>query len=156
MVHDPKATANEFINRGIGNKHPLTHIEVQKLMYFAHGWMLAIHGRPLNQGTWEAWQYGPVQPEVYYNLRGYRGKPIIDPIPAPAETFTDEERTIIDFVYNYRSLGPFQLVGITHSPGGPWKRVWQANGSSSGPISDEMIQEYFTGLLRRNRVNDDG
>lgn len=152
MVHDPKAAANEFINLGIRNKHPLTHIEVQKLTYFAHAWMLAIHGSPLTQGTWQAWQYGPVMPEVYRDLRGYQGRPIIAPIPtAPIETFTDEERSIIDFVYSYRSLGPFQLVGIAHSPGGPWDRVRRANGNSSGPISDEMIQEYFTGLLRNER-----
>lgn len=156
MIHDPKAAANEFINRGILNRYPLTHIEVQKLVYFAHGWMLAIHHRPLHQGTWEAWQYGPVLPEIYYNLRDYRGRPITVPIQARPELFADEEGAIIDVVYGYRSLGPFQLVGITHSPGGPWDRVWNAKGGSSGLISNEMIHDYFVDLLRRNEVRDDG
>ena len=54
MIHDPKTAANEFINRGIREGKPLMHIEAQTLLYFSHGWMLGIHGRPFHNGTWEA------------------------------------------------------------------------------------------------------
>ncbi len=70
--HDPKNAANWFIERGIKEERPLVHIEVQKLLYFSHGWMLGIHQRPLHYGVWEAWRYGPVLPEVYFNLNQYR------------------------------------------------------------------------------------
>ena len=151
MVHDPRAAANEFINRGIAEGQPLTHIEVQKLLYFSHGWMLGIHGRPLHHGIWEAWRYGPVLPEVYFNLNHYSGQSITAPIPAPRELFTEEETSIMNVVYGYRPLGTFTLVGITHSLGGPWDRVWHDKGKSN-IMANEMIQSYFASLPQQNKT----
>ena len=153
MAYDPRTVANEFIIRGVDDEKPLTHIEVQKLLYFCHGWMLGIHGRPFLNGMWEAWRYGPVLPDVYFNLNHYRGRPITAPIPdAPREAFADEEKIIMDVVYGYRSLGTFKLVGITHSQGGPWDRVWHGRGDS-GIIGNEMIREYFASLLQQDEVH---
>ena len=149
MAHDPRTAANELINRGIAQGQPLTHIEVQKLLYFWHGWMLGIHGRPLHNGLWEAWQYGPVLPEVYFNLNHHRGQPITAPIPARDEAFPEEETSIMDVVYGYRTLGTFTLVGISHSRGGPWDQVWH-NSGDSGIIDNELIRSYFEGLLQQN------
>jgi len=149
MAHDPKAVANWFIERGIKEDNPLTHIEVQKLLYFSHSWMLAIHEAPLHHGAWEAWRYGPVLPEIYFNLNWHRGLPITDCIPAPDESFTDEELAIMEGVYRYRSLGPFTLVGISHALGdaneyllqihikglSPWSEYrtrWEGRGSACG------------------------
>ena len=73
-TRDPRAVANWFIERGINEEYPLTHIEVQKLLYFAHGWMLGIHGEPLVEGNWEAWRYGPVLRDVYFSLNYNRGR----------------------------------------------------------------------------------
>ena len=154
MAHDPKAVANWFISRGITEGRPLTHIEVQKLLYFSDGWMLGIHERPLNNGAWEAWRYGPVLPEVYFNLNHHQGQPITTTIPTLDETFTDEETAIMDAVYGYRSLGAFTLVGIAHARGGPWDRVWNSRAKSN-VITNESMQLYFANLLReRGSTND--
>ena len=51
MAHDPRAIANWFIEQGIKENNPLSHIEVQKLLYFSHGWMLGIHETPLHHGS---------------------------------------------------------------------------------------------------------
>lgn len=149
MVHEPKVAANELIRRGIEEGKPLTHIEVQKLLYFSHGWMLGIHGRPLHHGIWEAWRYGPVLPEIYFNLNHYRGRRITALIPAWEDEFDADELLVMGIVYDYRALGPFTLVGIAHSRGGPWDRVWHDQGDS-GIISNEMIRDYFAGLLKRD------
>lgn len=152
MIHDPKTVANEFINRGIQENNPLTHIEVQKLLYFSHGWVMGIHGRPLHYGLWEAWRYGPVLPEVYFNLNHHRGKPIKTTIKdAPVEPFSEEEKAIMDVVYGYRSLGTFALVGISHSKDGPWYQTWHIKGDSA-IISNEIIQSYFAGLVQHNEA----
>ncbi|MCY4417925.1 MAG: DUF4065 domain-containing protein [Chloroflexi bacterium] len=153
MVHDPKTAANELIQRGIGEGQPLTHIEVQKLLYFWHGWMLGIHDQPLHTGFWEAWRYGPVLPEVYFSLNHHRGRPITGPIPARDEMFTEDEKSIMDVVYDYRLLGTFTLVGITHTRGGPWDQVWHGRKNSS-VIGDELIRSYFAGLLSGNSTSD--
>ena len=106
-TRDPRAVANWFIERGINEEYPLTHIEVQKLLYFAHGWMLGIHGEPLVEGNWEAWRYVPVLRDVYFSLNYNRGRPITDPIPVRREDFSEDELGIMRVVYGYRSLGTF-------------------------------------------------
>ena len=154
MAHDPKALANWLISRGIEEGHPLTHIEVQKLMYFAHGWMLGIHGKPLVEGNWEAWRYGPVLPEVYFSLNYNRGQPIQELIPTTGEhDFLEDELDVMKVVYGYRSLGTFTLVGVSHSRGGPWDRVWHRE-SSSTKISDQSMRDYFANLLEQRKAHD--
>ena len=148
MPHDPRAAANELISRGIEENQPLTHIEVQKLLYFSHGWMLGIHGQPLHHSLWEAWQHGPVLPPIYYILNYYRGAQIKEKILAHPETFTEEEQSILQSVYDqYRPHGAFGMVDITHSPGTPWHQVWNRRW---GPpiITNESIQAYFARQYR--------
>jgi uncharacterized phage-associated protein len=152
MAHNPNAAANWFIERGLRDEKPLTHIEVQKLLYFAHGWMLGIHERSLVQGDWEAWRYGPVLPEVYFNLNYNRGRPITERIPTQHEDFLEDELDIMEVVYGYRSLGTFTLVGVSHSRGGPWDRIWHSENPSN-EISDELIRNYFKDLLEKNEAS---
>lgn len=149
MPHDPRTVANWFIQRGIAEGNPLTHIEVQKLLYFSHGWMLGIHGESLVSGDWEAWHYGPVLPEIYFRLNRYQGAPISELLlDASADEFSERERTILQGVYDYRLLGTFTLVDISHDPKGPWYRV-RNNGKGSNVIHNRAIRRYFAYLHSR-------
>ena len=149
MAHDPRAVANWLIGQGISDGHPLTHIAVQKLMYFAHGWMLSIHDAPLIDQEYEAWKYGPVVPSVYHNLKHHRGQPIRAAIPTqPTGDFTPEEEQVLKAVYQYRTLGVFKLVGISHARGGPWDDVWHGDDHSK-IINNDRIRSYFLTLLNR-------
>ena len=38
-------------------------MQVLKLVYYCHAWMLGLYGRPLIRQPIEAWRYGPVVPE---------------------------------------------------------------------------------------------
>jgi len=40
----------------------ITHLTLQKLLYFAHGLSLVRYGQPLVLGYFEAWRLGPVHP----------------------------------------------------------------------------------------------
>ena len=39
---------------------PMTHMRLQKLLYYVQGWHMAWYGRPLFAERIEAWQHGPV------------------------------------------------------------------------------------------------
>ena len=43
----------------------LTNMKLNKLLYFAQGYYLKKYGRPLFDNAIEAWEHGPVVPEVY-------------------------------------------------------------------------------------------
>lgn len=48
----------------------ISTMKLQKLLYLAQGWSLAITGRPLFDGGFEAWSSGPVNREIYELLEG--------------------------------------------------------------------------------------
>ncbi|WP_311245432.1 MULTISPECIES: type II toxin-antitoxin system antitoxin SocA domain-containing protein [unclassified Microbacterium] len=49
---------------------PVSTMKLQKLLYLAQGWSLAITGRPLFDAEFEAWPSGPVNREIFELLKG--------------------------------------------------------------------------------------
>ena len=66
--YDPRAIANEFIKLNVGT---MRQMKLQKLVYMAHGWNLAIHREPLVKERIEAWDGGPVMRSIWNQIRDY-------------------------------------------------------------------------------------
>ena len=150
MAHDPRTAASHLIDYNNSKHNPLTHIEVQKLLYLWHGWVLATTDSPLHELNWEAWRYGPVQPAVYYNLNHLQGRPITQSIPNfPNGQFTREETDALDTVLRrFRNLGPRGLVSLTHASDSPWAKIWRRRRGSM-VIPNPLIRDYFAGLVNQ-------
>jgi uncharacterized phage-associated protein len=64
----------------------VSNLELQKILYLAHMYYLGRHGGPLIREEFEAWDYGPVVPELYHHVKGFGGGPVrnvfhwIDPV----------------------------------------------------------------------------
>src|SRR5438552_2691079 len=54
---------------------PLTPMRLHKLLYYAQGWALAVLGKPLFTGRFEAWVHGPVLRDLYPQFAG-SGEPV--------------------------------------------------------------------------------
>ena len=63
--------ANWFLDRADKDGKPLDPMKLQKLIYFAHGWHLALTSKPLINEHPEAWAYGPVIPSIYHRFKKY-------------------------------------------------------------------------------------
>jgi uncharacterized phage-associated protein len=63
------------IDRGAGDS--MTHLKLQKLVYYAQSWSLALLDRPLFDEDVQAWRHGPVARSVYdrYNRYGWNAIP---------------------------------------------------------------------------------
>ena len=145
MAHDARAVANELLNRAKRDGDRLTVMQLIKMVYFCHAWMLALYDRPLIQQPIEAWRYGPVVRDVHRSFKKYRNNPIKSGARVPGEKFDDDETHIVDEVYkNYGYLSGIKLSQLTHSPGTPWERVWNANGRDA-IIPNGMLKEYYAG-----------
>lgn len=48
---------------------PLTNLKLQKLLYYAKGWYLALYDKPLFNDKIEAWVHGPVVPSIYHAFK---------------------------------------------------------------------------------------
>ena len=92
MEHDSRSVANELIRRAHEASRDITVMQVMKLVYYCHVWMLAIHHRPLLNEAIEAWHYGPAIPRICHCPAQPQRKPATQPdrpvrpghIPHPA------------------------------------------------------------------------
>lgn len=125
------AVANEFIMLGKENNKVFTVMQILKLVYIAHGWMLGFFDESLTDDDVEAWRYGPVIPNLYGAIRHYKGRPVTESIStfSDEEIFLDEEqRQIITFVYQrYANFSGKQLSNLTHQVGTPWYCFYNKN-----------------------------
>jgi uncharacterized phage-associated protein len=162
------AIANEFIRLAAAEGHRLTQMQLQKLVYIAHGWNLAINGEPLTYDKPEAWEYGPVYKELRRALRAYGRNEVAREIryeeyfPGGFEDEPEEpakasiganERAVIERVYrDYGKFHAFQLSALTHKDGTPWTKVYAGGAGNSEEIPSEMIRDHFVDLARSSRA----
>ncbi len=162
------AIANEFIRLAADEGKGLTQMQLQKLVYIANGWNLAIHGQPLTADQPQAWTYGPVYSELHRALKGFGRAPVTREIrnedfipgvfddapntPAVAN-LSDDERAVVERVYaDYGRFHAFQLSALTHREGTPWTQVYKDGLGKFDEIPSEMIRDHFVELAQTRRA----
>jgi len=155
--HDARGVANLMVRRAREMGVTVTNLALQKLVYFAHGWMLSRHGRPLVDGYFEAWQHGPVHPVLYANFKDHGRGTILSfaqkrdlmtgTISVAGEPTDPEALEVIDRVL--QALGhqsTSQLVNLSHAKGGPWDEVVNKRPTETRlglRIPDILISERY-------------
>lgn len=118
-------------------------MQLIKLVYLAHGWMLALYSRPLIDEDIEAWRYGPVIPNLYHAIKHYKSNPVHE-ISGQDEEIDDDALNVITQVYNkYGYLNGIKLSMVTHATNSPWERTWNNNKTV---ISNDLITDYYQKL----------
>ncbi len=161
--HRPEAIANSFLSKP-GALGRLTQMQVQKLVYIAHGWMLGLSGFPLADREPEAWDRGPVFPELRERIKLAGSRPLTSLVHendgnpfaflaggTRGEVFsadlTEYEDQIVDHVWNrYGSMGAFRLSDLTHLTGTPWDITYSSGAGRNEPISNELIRDHYQQL----------
>lgn len=120
----------------------MTNLKLNKLLYYTQGVCLSRTGKPLFENRIEAWELGPVVPEIY---RKYKvcGK---NPIASEEDTLnlsslSEEDREILfDVMREFGQYTGSKLVSFTHQPGTPWSKTKEAGKTLIDP---GLIQDYF-------------
>lgn len=128
--------------------------KLQKLAYYAQGWHLAITGKPLFQEDFEAWQHGPVCPELFRRHRRIYSVDEHSFSEGYAGVLTKAERFLVDeiIVQKYGAFSGDTLSEMTHTPGSPWDKTRKEAGATpqdpcTAVIDKKLIKEYFENLL---------
>ena len=140
--------ANRFLELAEAEGDTLTPMQLIKLVYIAHGWMLGLYGRPLIKDEVQAWQYGPVIPRLYKAVKSYRSQPVEGPLAArgAGEDLDAAEKDIVDQVFGlYGGYSGPALSRITHAPGTPWTKTYEP-GSFGFTISNDLIEDHYQKL----------
>ncbi|KHD06141.1 hypothetical protein PN36_00930 [Candidatus Thiomargarita nelsonii] len=127
----------------------ISHLKLQKLMYYTQAWSLAINGKCLFDEDFEAWTHGPVLPSLWHRFKEL-GWDSIPPsaISSKCDLVTEDEKLLLDILNSYGDLSAKHLEELTHSET-PWR---EARGnlpievSSTQNISKELMREYYQKL----------
>ena len=157
MTHSSLAVANKILQIAKGKGFPITNMQLIKLAYMAHGWTLALLGRPLIGDRVEAWQHGPVYPAIYNKFRGAGWMPIQQPacdsdtgIEISSE-FSEDEKAILDkVVLAYGKFHAFELSARTHKQGTPWYQTFDGGRGKFDVIGNGLIKTHFDALKAGN------
>jgi len=150
MGYDARTVANEFIRIAREAGRNLTNMQLQKLVYIAHGYSLAILHQPLLKQRAEAWRYGPVIPVLYNALRQYGAGYVTEPINLIAsEKLSETDRALIAAVSNaYSKFSGTQLATMTHRENTPWQEVYDPQATfNNNDIPNALIEAHYTTLL---------
>jgi len=165
-----KAVANYFLDLAEADGKRLDPMQIQKLVYFAHGWYLALTGDPLVEEHPEAWAYGPVFPTLYHEFKRYGAghipgralewqlemnpasgepinfRPMTLTLDDPDETRREFAKQVLQRVWGvYGSWTAVQLSQLTHESGGPWDVTRRQNPGRKGTdIADPLIRDHFS------------
>ena len=116
----------------------LTNLKLQKLLYYAQGFHLASFGAPLFGEQIEAWEHGPVVPELYRSLKQHGAEPIpVDPDFNPEELDLDVRLLLEDIYSVYGQFSASKLRNMTHGEP-PWKQTPRGK-----VISHAAMAAYF-------------
>jgi len=155
--YEPRAIANLLLASAWRRDRAITPLALQKLVYFSHGHYLARTKQPLVKGAFEAWQHGPVHPQLYHSFKLWGRSPIlkfaerVDPVTGEiSEPEKPQDPYVIDaidrVVIEFGNFTPGQLVTLSHAVGGPWHRVVVAYEKVPGSgirIPNDLIDKYF-------------
>lgn len=159
-----KAIANYFLRA-----HPkqISHLKLQKLVYFSHGWHLGIFDKSLVTDEFvEAWKHGPVFPSLYHEFKSFRSKNI-----NKLATEVDEEtgraiyypvireddklkKNLLDAIWDtYGDFTAIELRNLTHKEGTPWSETCNTYpGVYNATINNDIIKTHFKKKLEASEI----
>ena len=119
----------------------LSNLKLQKLVYYAQGFHLALYDKPLISEMIQAWEHGPVIPELYHSYKIYGSQPIPRPDGIDFDEYSPEETELLDEVFEvYGQFSAWKLRSMTHSEP-PWREAYDRCPSSE--ISHESMKAFF-------------
>ncbi len=132
----------------------VTPMKLQKLVYIAFGWALALYHLRLFRERIQAWEHGPVIPSLYHEFKVYTDSPITgrsfdlnhDGSTSVASIPRSDRavRKAISGIWRaYGRLSAGNLRNRTHAPGTPWDQVYNGQATPGGEIAVERIRKHF-------------
>jgi uncharacterized phage-associated protein len=136
-AHD---VANAFLElEALNDGDGLTNMKLQKLVYYAQGFFLALHGRPLFAEPIEAWTHGPVVPELYHAYKSAGRSALIPKAGFDLGSIPADERDLIEEVYKvFGQFSAWRLRNMTHE-----EPTWRNHEEDAEVIPHAELMSYF-------------
>ncbi|CAM8505744.1 TPA: Panacea domain-containing protein [Morganella morganii] len=125
----------------------ISNMKLQKLVYYAQGFSLALLGHPLFENKIEAWMHGPVVPDLYHQYKSHGNCALPAPESVDESKFSEDELDLLNEVWDvFGQFSAWKLRNMTHEES-PWKGNYvEGVGGSEIPLED--MAEYFATRVR--------
>jgi len=126
-------------NEDVGDS--ITHLKLQKLLYYAQGFSLALYGESLFEEPIEAWEHGPVIRVLYDQYKGLGANPIPVPEGIDFSKYGEQTKGLLNEVYEqYGQFSAWKLRDMSHEEE-PWIK---GNNRASKIISNAYLKKFFS------------
>lgn len=147
-MYDVLTVADTILKIAKAQQKSLTPMQLVKITYIAHGWSLGLRGVDLFKNRIEAWQYGPVIPDLYHATKSFGRSPI--PLtsvgdPKDIQVSAADYAFLQDVFNKYGNLDGIMLSYLTHKSGTPWTQVYR-EGVRNIEIPDDLICQHYREL----------
>jgi uncharacterized phage-associated protein len=143
--------ADEIISFCNAHGDFVSNLKLQKLLYYAQAWHLALHGKSLFCDPIEAWVHGPVVPAVYRRFKQFGWKPI-QLKPKPSRLSPAAKSHVMDVMSAYGALSAFDLERLVHQEE-PW-RIARGDIAPDAPcrniIGPDSMRSYYHSRLKKH------
>ena len=120
------------------DRHSLTPLKLQKILYLAQGWSFVWDNKELFPEDFCAWEYGPANEKVYETFKKYGRSEISasEGIPGVADK---DARDTLEAVWNeYGKQTAYELANLTCS-----QAPWRDASADNTKITNACICAYF-------------
>lgn len=140
--------AKYFISSFQKKDKEISNLKLQKLLYYAQAWHLALYDVPLFDDKIEAWVHGPVVPGVFREYKRFGWNPLS--VQGANHIFSDEVNSHLkEVVRVYGKFDAVDLERMTHRED-PWR---DARGNlapdepSNRAITLEAMEKFYSAKL---------
>ena len=139
--------ADRFIRLAATDNRTFDQVQLQKLVYIAHGLCLALNDLPLTGDRPEAREFGPVYKRLADALEMFG----LESVTRDNEKTSDLDRSeldIIERVYgDYKEFSGSQLSNLTRRGNTPWRQIYADGAGRLRDIPHKLIREQFVQLI---------
>ena len=125
----------------------ITNLKLQKVLYFAHMYHLGMEGleNPLINEEFEAWVWGPVEPELYHRVKVFGSGSIVKGTffwDGDVDKNGSEYKWLSCMFDATENMESGELIDMTHWEEGAWQKVF-GRGNRNELIPNERILQEF-------------
>jgi uncharacterized phage-associated protein len=121
----------------------VSNLPLQKMLYLADMNFVGKYGGRLISEDFEAWDYGPVLPSVYHQVKAFGSKPVPNVFWGVGNIVGTPEASMLDSAWeSLRTFSPGQLVEATHWHDGAWAKRYVPGAKGIKIATGDMVDEY--------------
>lgn len=130
--------AKYIVSKCIDDDKPISNLQLQKILFYIQKDFIK-RGKLAFPDDIEAWQFGPVVPDVYYHYCGHGATPIFYKYEETNVELNDKNR-IDSIIEDKRELNPWEMVQETHKSGGAWDIIYKDGQGNRNIIPTDLIK----------------